>query len=380
MPVGRSSQQRIRQKVGRSRAPRKTGAAKARSKPIFDTDQIVRLAARLVKPAAIVGGLALLFIGYRALASSDIFTLQRIEIDNASPALQRQIKQTVEGVVGDIKVMSIDLSQVKREVEKLKMVRSATVARSLPNALYLNIEERQPVIPVRRDAQPIVWADDDGMILGEMADLPGRKDALRDGKTPPLARGFYEDPRTAAMEQEDRERVSLYKRLSRELGADGANVWEQIQELDLTYLKSINVRLLQPPVTIVLGNTDYRNRLETALQVLRAINEGDVDALRNLNVQNPQSLIENAANIHVIHAERSDHIVLTFSSPAKRQTRDSESARQDAPTRTTNAQPSAVSSERKPVSAPNTKTQRQEAKPKPPPGKDRRVRPKPNSR
>ena len=79
-------------------------------------------------------------------------------------------------------------------------------------------------------------------------------------------------------------------------------------------------------MTVAVGSTDFRNRFDTALQVLGAIKRGDVDTLNSFRVQDPQRLIDNADSINFIHAERPDRIVLTFSAPSKEKPKqDSES-------------------------------------------------------
>jgi hypothetical protein len=77
------------------------------------------------------------------------------------------------------------------------------------------------------------------------------------------------------------------------------------------------MRLANPPVTVVVGSKDFRNRFDTALKVLGAIRRGDGELLGRFRVQDPDRLIQNADNIDFIDTSRADRIVLNFSTPAK---------------------------------------------------------------
>ncbi|HWP41993.1 MAG TPA: hypothetical protein VNO14_02070, partial [Blastocatellia bacterium] len=149
----------------------------------------------------------------------------------------------------------------------------------------------------------------DGVELGEISDIKPEADAA----VPPIARGFSEGIRSPAAIAEDRERIALYKQIESEFKAGPEPVWNLIDEIDLTTPRYVNMRLASPPVTIVVGGKDFRNRFDTAIKVLGAIRRGDSELLSRFRVQDPERLINNRDNIDFIDTSRADRIVLNFS-------------------------------------------------------------------
>ncbi len=258
--------------------------------------------------------------GYNAVAGSKLFELNRVEVNTKSDGLRKDVEETVRRAVGQSKLLDIDLEAIRKSVELLPRVRSATVARALPDAISVHVTERQPVVLARRESGQLVWVDDDGVEMGDISDF--RSEGSKDGSgeraaIPPIAKGLSEGKRSSAAVADDRERIALYKEIEDGFKKEPNPVWGLLDEIDLTFIRDVNMRLANSPVTVHVGGQDFRNRFETAIQVLAAIKQGDSELLSRFRIQDPERLIENADNINFIDVARSDRIVLNFSSPGR---------------------------------------------------------------
>ncbi len=336
MATKRSEPRVINQVVSR-RKPRR-GGSRPQPRRRADLSDLLRSARFFAKPAAVLVVAALLIIGYNALAGSRLFEVRKVEVIGASAALASDIENTVRRAVGQTRLLYVDLATIKQRVEAITRVRSAMVARVLPDAVYVSVTERQPAILARRESQTIMWLDEEGVELGEITSFDAGEEV------PPIAKGLSEGARTAAAVADDRERISIYKQLHTELG----QAWKMIDEIDLTFPKNVNVRLTSPPVTVVLGGKEFRQRFDMAHQVLSAIRLRDIETLGRFRVQDPERLIENADNISFIDVSRGDRIVLSFSTPGR------EKQESDGPPK--------VSSQKPNPQPPVRKTVRQEPK------------------
>jgi hypothetical protein len=305
----------VRAQVVTPRKSRRVSRPLSRTRSNFDWQKAYKIAALLSKPAAVLFVLLMLFVGYRVLAGSKIFELKRIEVSDVQPDLRAQIEQITRKAAGETRLLDIDLEQIRDRIEDIKRVRSASVARVLPDGLSIQVEERKPAVLVRRSSDSIVWLDEDGVELGDISDI--KPPSSNDNHIPPIAKGFSEGNRSSGLIAEDRQRMELYREIERAFSHGTNPVWNLVDEIDLTFIRNITIRLIKSSVTVAVGSTDFRNRFDTALQVLGAIKRGDVDALNSFRVQDPQRLIDNADSINYIHAERPDRIVLAFSAPTK---------------------------------------------------------------
>ena len=121
----------------------------------------------------------------------------------------------------------------------------ASVARVLPDGLYIHTVEREPTVLVRRQSQSMVWLDQDAIEVGEL-------DIKHGSDVPPILKGFSEGNRSPAALSEDQERIALFKTIEREF-KQADKLWNLIDEIDLSLPRRVNLRLKSLPVTIVLG-------------------------------------------------------------------------------------------------------------------------------
>jgi cell division protein FtsQ len=256
--------------------------------------------ARLARPAAGLVALAALILSL--IAGSRLFELKDVQVIGASAPLERQIEATIKKSVGQAKLLDIDLPSLRQRIESLPAVKGAWVARALPDAIRVEVIQREPVIPVRRASGAIVWMDAEAVELGEFSELrPGTP-------PPPIARGFSEGARARAALIEDRDRIAIYKQIQQELSR--ANMWNLIDEVDLSIKEDAHVRLIKPPVNIRLGNRDFLNRFETALKVLDALKRSDLDTLDRFRVLYARQWVKKLNKLSYIDVARPDQIVL----------------------------------------------------------------------
>ena len=307
---------KMRNQVVTPRSSRRLHRARSRRRSAIDLRRVFMIATSLVGPVAIVAAVILVIVGYNTLASSRLFLLRRVTISDGSPQLRAEIEQAVRKAVGQARLMEVDLSSVRQKIEAMPRVRTASLARVLPDGLFVRVVERQPAVLVRRESEALVWLDEDAVEMGEFSEVKnsGSKKAEA-SEIPPIAKGFAEGNRSQAALAEDRERIALYKQIEREFNDGPSSLWGLIDQIDLTFIKDVNIRLAHPPVLIHVGSTDFRKRFERAIQVLQAIKQGDSELPGRFRVQDIDRLIQNASNINFIDAARSERIVVNFATP-----------------------------------------------------------------
>ena len=267
------------------------------------------------KPAAMLAVLVLAIVGYNVMASSRLFQLRRITVSDASPTLRTDVEQAVRRLVGQNRLLDVDLAALRQKVEAVPRVRSATVARVLPDGIFVRVAEREPVVLVRRASESLIWLDEDAIEMGDFTDVNLDPKTGEAREIPPVAKGFAEGNRTQSAMAEDRERIAVFKLIEREFREGPNPLWNLIDQIDLTFTRDVNLRLAHPPVMVHVGSNDFRKRFEKALQVLRAIKQGDSELPGRFRVQDIERLIQNADNINFIDAARSERIVVNFATP-----------------------------------------------------------------
>ena len=318
--IASKDEPKVRNQVVTPRSSRRLDRTRSRRRSAIDLGKIFSTAAKFVRPAAVLVALVMVIVGYNALAGSKLFLLRRVTISDAGSALQADIEQMIRRTVGETKLMEVDLSILRQKIEAMPRVRGATVGRVLPDGIFVRVVERQPAVLVRREAEALVWLDEDAVEVGEFSDvkLPGSSSKPGASEVPPIAKGFAEGNRSQSALAEDRDRIGIYKRIEREFSEGPNPLWSLIDQIDLTFTKSVNMRLAHPPVLIHIGSTDFRKRFERALQVLQAVRQRDSESLSRFRVQDIDRLIQNADNISFIDAASGDRIVVNIATPGAR--------------------------------------------------------------
>jgi hypothetical protein len=308
---------RLRNQVVTPRASRRIDRARTHRRGAIDLGKVFGVVRAAARPGAVLVAAALVVLGYNALASSRLFLLHRVTVSDAQPALQAEIEQIIRRAVGQTGLMDVDLSTLRQKIEVIPRVRAASVARVLPDGIFVRVTERQPAVLVRRESEALVWLDDDAVEMGEFSEVMAKTGAKQGEapEIPPIAKGFAEGNRSQAAMAEDRERIALYKMIEKEFSEPPNPLWDLIDQIDLTFTKDVSMRLARPPVLIHVGSTEFRKRFEKALKVLQAVRQGDSELPNRFRVQDIDRLIENANNISFIDAARGDRIVVNIATP-----------------------------------------------------------------
>ena len=314
MPVA-SREPKSRAQVVTPRGSRRVQRRGPRQSALLSVRKALRAGAAFVRPAVLLAALVVAIVGYNAMASSRLFQLRRVTVSDASPALRADVEQAVRRTVGQNRLLEVDLAVLRQKVEAVQRVRAATVARVLPDGVFVRVVERQPAVLVRRDSDSLVWLDEDAIEMGDFTDINIDPKSGEAREVPPVAKGFAEGSRSQSAMAEDRERIAVFKQIEREFRESPNPLWNLIDQIDLTFTRDVNLRLAHPPVMIHVGSTDFRKRFEKALQVLRAIKQGDSELPGRFRVQDIERLIQNAENINFIDAARSERIVVNFATP-----------------------------------------------------------------
>src|SRR5262245_3116187 len=319
--IAPKNEPKVRNQVVTPRGSRRLDRTRSRRGSIFDFAKIFSAAATFVRPAAVVVAIVLVIVGYNTLAGSQLFVLRRVTVSDAAPPLSAEIEQMIRRTVGQTKLMEIDLSSLRQKVEAMPRVRGASVARVLPDGIFVRVIERQPAILVRRESEALVWLDEDAVEMGEFSEVKSPNSAAKPGdapEIPPIAKGFADGNRSQAAIADDRARIAIYKQIEHDFNEGPTPLWNLIDQIDLSFTKDVDIRLARPPVVIHVGSTDFRKRFERALQVLQAIKQGDSELPSRFRVADIVRLIENANNINFIDVAHAERIVVNFATPGAR--------------------------------------------------------------
>ncbi|MFY9556013.1 MAG: FtsQ-type POTRA domain-containing protein [Blastocatellia bacterium] len=323
MALSPKNEPRVRTQVVTPRGSRRIDRTRSRHRSAVDVGKVFRNAAAFARPAAVLAALVLMVLGYNALANSRLFLLNRVMVSDAGSGLQAEIEHIVRRAVGQTGLMDVDLTMLRQKIEAMPRVRGASVARVLPDRIFVRVVERQPAVLVRRESEGLVWLDEDAVEVGEFSDVKSSGSSSKPGvsaEIPPIAKGFAEGNRSQSAIAEDRERIAVYKQIEREFSEGPNNLWSLVDQIDLTFTKDVNMRLARPPVLIHIGSTDFRKRFEKALQVLQAVKQGDSELPSRFRVKDIDRLIQNADNISFIDAAYSERIVVNIATPGAQKT------------------------------------------------------------
>lgn len=214
------------------------------------------LASKVVFALCVV---ALVIVGYRAIAAASVFRADAIDVTGVERASAERISQIVKRKAATSNVWQLDLNALSSELSKEPWVRTAIVSRVLPSGLRVRVTEREPRVVVRIANGQLMWVDDDAVQLARVEptdDLP-----------PFFLRGFDETLTTSA-QAENRRRIAEAIKMSREW--HGLGVMERISEVNVDDLRDVRVQLAgrDAEVEVRLGANNYGTRLVKAIEVL----------------------------------------------------------------------------------------------------------------
>ena len=157
----------------RNRASRRPAAAAARAASAPGRLDLSRFAP---STRSVLAGVALLLSGMIAFAvarQSSLFAIRSIEVVGAKPALERQVRDALQPLMGT-SLVALDGDQVQRRLDALPQIRRASYDRAFPNTLRVVVEPDLPVAVLR--SGPDGWLISEyGAVLVKLTQ-PFRKD------------------------------------------------------------------------------------------------------------------------------------------------------------------------------------------------------------
>jgi cell division protein FtsQ len=181
-----------------------------------------------------------------------------------------------------LKILRLSLEDVRKQVEAIPWVQSATLTRVLPNHLVIRVVERQPVAYANVGGH-VSLVDSEGIFL----DKP--ESAYFDF---PVITGL--DPKAGS--EECKTRIALYQDFMREVGAEIVHSGWVISEADLSDGDDLEALLVQGRETLQVhfGHENFLPHFHTFLALLPELRKSTtpLDSVdlryRNQVVVNPQ--------------------------------------------------------------------------------------------
>jgi cell division septal protein FtsQ len=235
--------------------------------------------ARWLRRTLVAALVALPFAGYYAAAGSEVFALKHVEVVGATRTPVERIEQVVRSTAGS-RLLRADLDAVRRAVEAERSVQSASVVRLLPDTIRVRVEEREPAVVVRLSSGRLAWADLKGHVV---ADFQPEGDQI-----PPPLTGFEDRDQSERAAADNRDRIATYLAVRDALAED--KLWDWLDEVDVRYLRDVQVRLVESGIMVRLGNDRYRDRLAKALRLIDAARRGDAEALAGMGL--PEAYVD----------------------------------------------------------------------------------------
>lgn len=198
----------------------------------------------------------LTFMGFKTVTASAFFDVKAIDVRGTSRIDKDDIERIIRARTEKSGVWNADLGEMKTDVEKLTLVKSAVVSRILPDGLRVSISERVPKAIVSINGGNF-WADDDAVILGEIK---------KDEALPPFVLRGWDAAKNDKTAKENQERVKVYLRMIDEWKE--FDIAKRITAVDLSDVR--NPQAFVPDsgeqVTIILPKTNFGKSLKTGLE------------------------------------------------------------------------------------------------------------------
>ena len=248
-----------------------------------------------VKAILIVVALGVVFISYKVVAASSVFSIKKFEVVGNLHASEDEITRVLKNATKNQSLLQTDLEKVRHDVEQKPIVRHAVVSRILPDTLRVTIDERQPIALARKESGAFVWLSADAVELGDL-------DVFHPAKMPPVLIGLSENDGSDHAKHDNKDRVALYQKILADLGPES----HLVEEIDLTNINPpITVfQLKDSRVTVHVGTQDYHSDLRLALTVVDAARHSDRARLSESHVAaaDIETLVSNPSRISYIYS------------------------------------------------------------------------------
>jgi len=209
---------------------------------------VLQVAAILI----LVGGGA--WTGYQRVLASERLRVERVEVRGSHFLSEGEVRELLGPAVGE-NILSLDLPALKARLRSSPWVADATVTRTLPNIVRVEVQERVPLALAEIDRLYLMDGD------GALVDIYGPRTGVFDL---PIVRGLLgvdEDSRRARAR-----RAGI-------LLADLAELAQEVSEVFVEPSGDLRVVLRGPGEVLIFGDPPYRQRFVTFLSLRRELAE-----------------------------------------------------------------------------------------------------------
>ncbi|MGD9587765.1 MAG: cell division protein FtsQ/DivIB [Pyrinomonadaceae bacterium] len=213
----------------------------------------------LVLSVCLVICLAVLgYLGLQSVTASKFFDVRSVSVSGTERASKTDIERIAASMSEKTGVWNADLSEIRARVEKLPFVKTATVARALPDGLRVAVVERVPIAVVTLANGPML-VDNEGMLLAPPNE---REEGL-----PVILKGWDEGKSEKAF-KDNLERVKIYQKMIGEWKELG--LVERVNAVDLGDLRSPRAMTQDSgfPVTIEVGRESFGQHLKNGISAI----------------------------------------------------------------------------------------------------------------
>ncbi len=212
-----------------------------------------------------------------------LFAPRAIEIEGATIVSQETIKKSIEPML-DKGVLLADLVKMREMLLKNELISNAAVTRMLPDTIRVTVIERIPVGLTRRANNDLACVDAEGYLFGD-------EKLIKKGPIPPLISGLREEESNEARAF-NRQRLEACRTLIAELDSSEPHLSGRIDEVYYDDVEGIRVILTDSRIAVYLGKENYRQRLNSALDILDAAERRDLQFLNLLHVEDAARMID----------------------------------------------------------------------------------------
>lgn len=241
-------------------APADKRFLRARARPVR-RHAWLRTALRVARAAVV--GLVLVAGAHRlgkTLTSSDMLPIDRINVRGTERLTTSEVLALLDGLRGR-NILRADLDAARRQLLTCPWVADAVLRKRLPGTVEVGIVERRPIGIARLAGGHLFLVDDEGTVIDAFGpkyagfDLP-----IIDGLTG--AAGGQIDPR----------RADLAARVLASLGTR-PDLARRVSQIDVSDASDAVVLLDTDSALLRLGDRDFRERLESYLDLASALRE-----------------------------------------------------------------------------------------------------------
>ena len=195
-------------------------------------------------------------IGYRTVTASSFFDFQAVAVRGVSRAPRAKIEQVVKVNAVKTGVWYADTDRIKKEVEKFRYVKSASVSRVLPNKIRVVVNERTPKAVVRIEGNDY-WVDKDALILSRVSSKERR---------PKFTMFGWDESESPDALELNKKRVELFASLKKEW--EKFDLASRVRAIDLSDLREPRAIVSDSGenVTIFLGRKDFGKSLKEGIE------------------------------------------------------------------------------------------------------------------